>query len=445
MRQHLSYWLHTAERNIASAPVLLSLIVLVALGLRVLYVLTYGETLYLHSDDQNYINTAYHWLNTGMFTYRNPMQPTVFITPGFPALLAAVFAAGGDVQTVRLVQAVLTTLSVLLTYLIGRDLFGQKTGLLAALVMAVYPPNLVATGLILTEPLFQVFFLAFIWRSLHLKSMGDWLLLGLIWALGTYVRPTLALLPVAILPILFWRELLSWQFPWRRLAAMVALFCLVLSPWWIRNYLAYETFIPLAVSSGNPLLLGTMPPGTTIEPDPNWVYPEVDANGFVDQYATDKFEAAYAKARILQFIQDDPASFAYHYLVTKPSMLWSTPYYWKPIPLPYLNWNDQLFIHYGLLLLSLAGLLLQLVIAKGRRTAIAVVAVIPLYFTLIHAVYYSMDRYAFPMMPLLIIWTGALAVTAAYGLTYAARRLQRLAPGWLTNARVVDRLSDSDS
>jgi len=38
---------------------------------------------------------------------------------------------------------------------------------------------------------------------------------------------------------------------------MFLAFVAVVSPWWIRNYREYGEFIPLAASSGNPLLQGT--------------------------------------------------------------------------------------------------------------------------------------------------------------------------------------------
>ena len=38
---------------------------------------------------------------------------------------------------------------------------------------------------------------------------------------------------------------------------MFIMFGVIMSPWWIRNYLEYGEFIPLAASSGNPFLQGT--------------------------------------------------------------------------------------------------------------------------------------------------------------------------------------------
>src|SRR5436190_23263877 len=79
------------------------------------------------------------WMGTQVF----------YQTPLYPYLLAAVFAVRGhDLFAVRLLQALLGAASCVLLALVGRWFFSERAGLIAALILAVYPPAIFFDGLI---------------------------------------------------------------------------------------------------------------------------------------------------------------------------------------------------------------------------------------------------------------------------------------------------------
>ena len=79
------------------------------------------------------------WIGTEVF----------YQTPLYPYALAVLFRAGGhDLDLVRLVQALLGAASCVMLGLAGRRFFSDRVGVLAALLLAIYPPAIFFDGLI---------------------------------------------------------------------------------------------------------------------------------------------------------------------------------------------------------------------------------------------------------------------------------------------------------
>jgi 4-amino-4-deoxy-L-arabinose transferase-like glycosyltransferase len=81
-----------------------------------------------------------------LYVHRHP--------PGYVAFAAAIFYAGGDVLTLRLVQAVLAVLTLALAYAAARAEFGPRTATVALLAGALYLPAAYYATKVLTETLF---------------------------------------------------------------------------------------------------------------------------------------------------------------------------------------------------------------------------------------------------------------------------------------------------
>lgn len=87
--------------------------------------------------------------------------PTAFRLPAYPYLLSAVYwVSGSSDAAARVLQALLGTLTVALTAVVGRRLFGRRSGLASALVAALYLPFVMLESTLLTEPLFLALELA---------------------------------------------------------------------------------------------------------------------------------------------------------------------------------------------------------------------------------------------------------------------------------------------
>ena len=121
--------------------------------------------------------------------------------PGYPWLIVA---CACDPPVVRLVQALLDTSTVLAVFLLARSLLnseqaGDRSALIAALLVAINPFLIYFSGLLLSETLFTAMLA---WGMVLLLSpAARRVLIGaglLLLAISVYVRPSAILLPVIL-------------------------------------------------------------------------------------------------------------------------------------------------------------------------------------------------------------------------------------------------------
>lgn len=130
------------------------------------------------------------WIDGGGWAMRPP------IYPGFLALAAL---AGGHYMLIVIPQAVFGAGTVLCAFLIGEELFGQRTGMIAALLTALYPYYVVhdtalqETGMVTFAAALSVFLLL---RARNSRSFARWLAAGAVLGLSVLIRTTM--LPFAL-------------------------------------------------------------------------------------------------------------------------------------------------------------------------------------------------------------------------------------------------------
>jgi len=93
-----------------------------------------------------------------------------FCNSGISFFLALVFKLFGTgfagLQAARIIQAVISSVTILLVYLIAGKLFNKNVALLAAFLVAFYVPNIVTVGYMLTETLFTMLLCLLLYFSL---------------------------------------------------------------------------------------------------------------------------------------------------------------------------------------------------------------------------------------------------------------------------------------
>ena len=128
-------------------------------------------------------------------------HPTAFFPVGYPAFLTGLFAAlGPSLRVVSVSGVVLWTLAALFACLLGVELRGRVTGVIAGLLVALAPDFLVFTGLAASESLF-VPLLAVVCLLLGLTPANrlGWrraAVIGVVLGLAILVRSTAVVLPV---------------------------------------------------------------------------------------------------------------------------------------------------------------------------------------------------------------------------------------------------------
>jgi glycosyltransferase involved in cell wall biosynthesis len=84
-----------------------------------------------------------------------PKEDLRFFSVGYPYLLAAIRSLfGNDLLWIRLVQAALSSATVFIGALAARTWLGRKEGLLAGVLLAVYTPSVLESGILYTETLY---------------------------------------------------------------------------------------------------------------------------------------------------------------------------------------------------------------------------------------------------------------------------------------------------
>lgn len=124
----------------------LVLIGFIALALRVAHVLTTVEVptvVHLVGDAAGYFAWAERIAGGQWFG-----KETFYQAPLYPYFLALLMSFGSGVMAIRLTQAMLGTVGVVMIGLTSRDLFTQRVGLIAAAMMAIYPPAIYYDGIV---------------------------------------------------------------------------------------------------------------------------------------------------------------------------------------------------------------------------------------------------------------------------------------------------------
>jgi 4-amino-4-deoxy-L-arabinose transferase-like glycosyltransferase len=160
--------------------------------------------------------------------------------PLYPALLAGIWwlAGSNSLQAVRLVQIFVALATAGLVYILGKRLYSDRVGRLAAAITWVYPSLIFFNYLVLTEALFTLLLIAFILATVLTVQTGRvWpaVLCGVSLGLAALTRSILWPLPLILCPLLAY--LIPGSLARRASLPIVVLACytLIVGPWAIRN------------------------------------------------------------------------------------------------------------------------------------------------------------------------------------------------------------------
>ncbi len=213
-------------------------------------------------DSREYISIASHLVHEGTYAH-DQEAPTRMRQPLYPLFLAAIWAVAGNLhpQTVAVIQAILTLGSICLIYLIGLRLFNATTAGVGAILVAVYVPLAMTSGLILTECLYTFLLLGtsyFLVRWAEENTVRAAALVGLSIGLLTLCRSTTLYL-IPLLPLVLWLMSDRRGAQVRKGLLALAIAVAVLLPWGLRNYAAFGHFSVTPSLVGVAMWQGTHP------------------------------------------------------------------------------------------------------------------------------------------------------------------------------------------
>lgn len=378
-------------------------------------VLLYGDYFFLgdpsnpDNDDVKYIQTAKLMLNEGTLAYNTGTEPSSFIMPGFPFVLAGFLAIfgqdGGGVIAFRLFQCLLQAGSLYLIFIIVRHVFNSRIAIIACVLSALYPPDYFSSGVILSETLFRTVLLLLVCvliTAVQSKRSGWYALVGGLTAIAAYFKPHASLFP-AVLLILWWKEKYTWKEILRFTCIIALVYIALLSPWWIRNMITFDRFILFTDSGGSPFLLGTqilnqMPSAGFFE-----AYPQYDPETI---YHGSDSSAAAKGIDILKYgFTHEPFKYLLWYTVGKLIGLYFAAYYWRPVL--GIGLVEMHILQALLMGLSIAGIVLSRKVRSWRNQLPLLLTL--MYFTVIYIPFIAFSRYGYPNIVFLIMY-AAVAV-----------------------------------
>ncbi len=354
--------------------------------------------------------------------------PTAWFTPLYPYLLAGIFKIFG-VYTFRsfLVALTLNCVFVAFTslalYYIGREAFSRAVGIGAAWLWAFAPAgSQLAISWVWDTCMAAMMVSLIFWATLKMREAGSvrtWVGYGALWALGILTNPAI----LAVLPfLLFWLVFQDGARARERLqsaAVAVLVIGLGITPWLVRNYAVFGTFVGLRSNLGLELYLGNNEKATDTWPFA--LHPSLNPAERA-QYRQ-MGEIAYMKEKQRQ---------AVHYMLSSPGEAahWTLRRFienWTGIsdPLidtwPHVNWGMRLVLIYHCTFPVLTFLGLFLASRNGRPAAFPLAAII-LFYPIVYYFTHASLRYRYPIDPIMAV----LAVYAvACGLSQIAWRFQR--------------------
>lgn len=200
--------------------------------------------------------------------------------PGLPLLVTGIYELrrAPDQEAARIVLALLSSLAVVFAFLIGRRLGGPAAGLIAAVAVAIYPALLEYSGMLMTEPLGTALMAGLVLLLLRARETDEawpWAATGLAIGALAMLRPEylvfILLLPaLAIAP--WWGGSPVGRRRLGRAALMAGCAVLVVLPWTVRNYVAFDRVVPISTGGGQVLYAGGY---LRAGPDPEAITPDL--------------------------------------------------------------------------------------------------------------------------------------------------------------------------
>jgi hypothetical protein len=230
----------------------LTLTIVAAVGLvaRIVYMIVVAADIDLGADARWYqlqagtIAGGHGYVDPDAFHRLGQSEPTANFPPLWPIVLAVFERLGlsGD-RAFQMVGTVVGTATVVLTGLLGRRVVDERTGLVAASLVALSPLAIAADGSLMAESLFVALLTAatlLTYRASDRPSAGSFALLGAVLGLAALTR-TDALLYA---PLLATAAALGVRATSARRMALatcsVGVALVMLVPWTIRNVVSFD-------------------------------------------------------------------------------------------------------------------------------------------------------------------------------------------------------------
>jgi 4-amino-4-deoxy-L-arabinose transferase-like glycosyltransferase len=368
----------------------------------------------LYQDWKWYDDAAYHL--SQVWRYEENGVPTAYWPIGYPLFLAVIYRIfGHSYFAVELVNVLLSLGICVLTYLVAKRLVAVVPARVSLVILTLFPSQIFFTSVLASEILFTVLLLLTVYLVLKPRdhaSIYAPLSTGILLGFLILIRAVALFLPVIIV-FLYFSSKRKPALILREAILTILMTFLTVSPWLLRNKLVLNSFT-IATSGGINLYIGNSPISSG-----GWVWQR--ENPFKDLSAPNEVENNRLGYKLAaKYIVDDPLRFVSRG-IKKEIFLFATDFaaIAKELDLAAkANRVDRFVIlniiaqTYYLTVLVLSGGGLFLVLRRGKRSpGFSLLCGVLVYWLAIHFVFFGIDRFHFPLIPMLSIFASLLVVS----------------------------------
>jgi 4-amino-4-deoxy-L-arabinose transferase-like glycosyltransferase len=387
---------HAAERRILLAILCSAFIIRLAL-------IGPAHSAGLLSDEKEFLFLAQQIRSGNGFVDSNGDRS--IRAPLFPALIAPLVDGGTGFPWLPFLLMPLSSVGMVYAgWALSRRLWNDRLiALVAAGILAFFPPLVLYGSLLLSENVFLPLFLLLILLSMRLpgeRKLWPFIAIGIIAGIATLTRAALVGVFVALLAGVAYERKRNALQPWTT-AVSLLVFVLVILPWGIRNYAIHGEVIPVSDNWGRSLLLGNNPfsHGTT-RMDPgffSWVDEEMHKRGYAQPDSLPEIVRIRAERSI-----------ATEYIVAHPiqtvflSVRKFHVFLMFPLNHRALDRVTQAFLM-GIDILLWGVIILSIPVIRKHGVALFQIVGLMGLFALMHLALHAEARYRLPIVPLLCI------------------------------------------
>lgn len=372
--------------------------------------------------------------------------PSAWFPPGYPFLLTVIYKVVGHSEIAgKLANVAVGVALTGFTYLLGRLVAGEVVGLVAAVLIAVWPNLIFSTGILSSDLLAAAGFVAAMWlgmrqrRGAPIAGWQAWILGALIgWMV--LVRPV-SLILLAALGLWWWVDSHSLRTAIVRLAAPVLVVVVIVGAWSVRNYLAFGQVITIATNGGYNFWQTNhryADGNDTFWPFVPMDDPEYHTMWYGDEFTRNRegyrYAIAYLEAHPTHLLAMLPTKLFWLYHTDTSGFYEGALYPPMEGPSPLAGWIADhaerveafTFRYYELVMaLGVLGVGLALSTMRPNRWVWPVLS-LPLLLTFFHVFFHAKDRFHIPLDGVVAVFAAvAIAQTAQLGVRwYASRRRQ---------------------
>jgi len=420
VRSAVSQATATAETSSAGFPwLVLVFIAIASFAACTIVDMTYFSRLtsFISADEARLIDSGKTLLATGAFRVH---ADKAYEMPGTAAFFAAIMwlFPAHPVAAIRIVQGFLVGLQSFFVGGLAYTLFrAAGVAILAAVMAGFYPYFVFTQGLALSETLFTAVLMAgflslYRWRTAGARIDSGLFITVALFVAGVMVKATLTLMS----PILVIAGAIGVRKPASIVAvgvAAVTTFCILMAPWWIRNYHELGTFVPFTTESNLALYNGNTPQN----PDADALWPADDPRFVPEAGIKDEvLRSRVFREMAITNIEADPVGF-----VRRAALKFTR--FWSIVPRAEA-FQKPLYLIVGA---GTFGSVLVLAITCAVSQYRRFVEFLPIYltfayFTAIYTITVASIRYRLPIEPLLIVLAARPGMTLLSKITGVIRR-----------------------